>query len=112
VMVPASVTAAPLQDDGKPDDPADEMGVGTSAVIERAEEMLVGGVEDAMLGPLAERTAASDANPSARRRLLCTPVLVCTLDTLMSAADARGGGHLGDALRLSSADLVIDEIDS
>jgi CRISPR-associated endonuclease/helicase Cas3 len=111
-IVPSSFTTDLWQDGGKPDDPADEMGVGTSAVVERAEEMLIGGVEDAMLGPLAERTAASDANPSARRRLLCTPVLVCTLDTLMSAADARGGGHLGDALRLSSADLVIDEIDS
>jgi len=104
-------TVTPLQDGGV-SEVSDEMGGGSSAVIERAEEMLNGGGEDAVMGPLAERTAASDANPSARRRLLCTPILVCTLDTLMSAADARGGGHLGDALRLSSADLVIDEIDS
>ena len=108
----APSTTVPLQDDGMPGEPTGEMGGGTSAAVECAEEMLVGGVEDAMMGPLAERAAASDTNPSARRRLLCTPVLVCTLDTLMSAADARGGGHLGDALRLSSADLVIDEINS
>jgi CRISPR-associated endonuclease/helicase Cas3 len=112
VVIPSSFIALPLQDSRMSDDSTDGMGVGTSAIVERAADMLVGGVEDSMLGPLAERTAASDANPSARRRLLCTPVLVCTLDTLMSAADARGGGHLGDALRLSSADLVIDEIDS
>jgi hypothetical protein len=46
---PSPLTAAPWQDNGILGEFADEMGGGTSAIVERADEMLVGGVEDAML---------------------------------------------------------------
>lgn len=44
--------------------------------------------------------------------LLSAPILVSTVDTLMSAADARRGGHVIKTLRVATADLVIDEIDN
>ena len=46
------------------------------------------------------------------RKLLYAPVLVCTIDHLMSAVEStRGGHHILPSLRLMSSDLVIDEID-
>lgn len=85
---------------------------GTSAQHEDANSILIGGSEDIFVNPLAERVIQRDRNPSHRRQMLSTPILVATIDTLMSVADARRGGHLGDALRLAWADLVLDEIDS
>ncbi|WP_130470798.1 hypothetical protein [Candidatus Magnetaquicoccus inordinatus] len=45
-------------------------------------------------------------------RFLATPVVVATVDQLMAAADGRRTSYLVAALRLLSADLVLDEIDS
>ncbi|MDN5279898.1 MAG: CRISPR-associated endonuclease/helicase Cas3 [Clostridiales bacterium] len=46
------------------------------------------------------------------RQLLYAPLLVCTIDHLMSATESiRGGHHILPCLRLMSSDLVIDEID-
>jgi CRISPR-associated endonuclease/helicase Cas3 len=45
------------------------------------------------------------------RRLLKTPVIVATLDSVMKLADGRRGGHLVHALRVLSSDLIIDEVD-
>lgn len=85
---------------------------GTDAQPEVERDIIVGGNADPAINHLAARTADLDENKERRRRMLATPILVSTVDRLMSAADARGGGHLGDTLRLFSADLVIDEIDS
>ncbi len=46
------------------------------------------------------------------RRLLLTPLLVCTIDHLIAATEGvRGGDQIMPLLRLMSSDLVIDEID-
>lgn len=45
-------------------------------------------------------------------RMLQTPVLVATVDTLIDAAQPLYGGHLAATLRAMSADLVLDEADS
>lgn len=46
------------------------------------------------------------------RHLLYAPVLVCTIDHIMSATESIKGGHqILPGLRLMSSDLVIDEID-
>ncbi|MBF0113327.1 MAG: hypothetical protein HQK74_11440, partial [Desulfamplus sp.] len=46
------------------------------------------------------------------RKFLYAPVLVCTIDHLMSATETkRGGRYMLPALRLLSSDLVIDEVD-
>jgi CRISPR-associated endonuclease/helicase Cas3 len=45
-------------------------------------------------------------------RMLGTPIVVCTIDQLMAAADARRTSYLVAALRLMSADLVLDEVDN
>jgi hypothetical protein len=50
----------------------------------------------------------SDPNVS----LLAAPILVSTIDILMAAADAQRGSHVLKTLRVATADLVIDEIDS
>ncbi|MBF0372598.1 MAG: hypothetical protein HQL39_04185, partial [Alphaproteobacteria bacterium] len=44
-------------------------------------------------------------------RMLATPALICTIDTLMPAAHPLRGGHLAAMMRLASADLIVDEID-
>lgn len=102
--------AAPVMDDA--DWEGDTLTGGSDALREEADLLATGGNADRVLNRMAERLCASDRNRSARQRMLTTPVLVTTLDTLMSAADPRGGGHLGDTVRVSSADLVIDEVDS
>jgi len=46
------------------------------------------------------------------KAFLYAPVLVCTIDHLMGAAETkRGGKYILPSLRLMSSDLVIDEID-
>ncbi|GAB4278243.1 MAG: type I-F CRISPR-associated helicase Cas3f [Candidatus Rifleibacteriota bacterium] len=46
------------------------------------------------------------------RQLLYAPILVCTIDHLISATESiKGGHHILPCLRLMSSDLVIDEID-
>ena len=46
------------------------------------------------------------------RQFLYAPVLVCTIDHIMSATETqRGGRYILPSLRLMSSDLVIDEID-
>lgn len=46
------------------------------------------------------------------RKFLYAPVLVCTIDHMMSATECRRGGrYILPSLRLMSSDLVIDEVD-
>ncbi|MGD9823361.1 type I-F CRISPR-associated helicase Cas3f [Desulfobacter sp.] len=46
------------------------------------------------------------------RKLLYAPILVCTIDHIISATETtRGGRYILPVLRLMSSDLVIDEID-
>ncbi|MBO3713607.1 MAG: hypothetical protein J5X23_01120 [Candidatus Accumulibacter sp.] len=44
-------------------------------------------------------------------RMITTPVLAATLDTVMKLADGRRGSYLTHLLRLASSDLIIDEVD-
>lgn len=46
------------------------------------------------------------------RRFLKAPITVATVDSLMKVADARRSGHDIQALRVATADLVLDEIDA
>lgn len=47
-----------------------------------------------------------------RRKLLVSPVLVCTIDHLMPSVEStRGGAQIIPLMRLMSSDLVIDEVD-
>ncbi len=47
-----------------------------------------------------------------QKKFLYAPVLVCTIDLIMSATETkRGGRYIPPCLRLMSSDLVIDEID-
>jgi CRISPR-associated endonuclease/helicase Cas3 len=45
------------------------------------------------------------------RRMLSSPVLVCTIDYLMGGADWRKSGHILPQLRLMTSDIILDEID-
>ena len=46
------------------------------------------------------------------KAFLYKPVLTCTIDHLMAATETkRGGKYILPSLRLSSSDLVIDEVD-
>jgi CRISPR-associated endonuclease/helicase Cas3 len=45
------------------------------------------------------------------RRMLCSPVLVCTIDYLMGGADWRKSQHILPQLRLMTTDVILDEID-
>ena len=60
--------------------------------------------------PGLDRLFAADTISKARS-ILAPPVLVCTLDTVAAAADARRASHLVATLRVANSDLVIDEID-
>jgi CRISPR-associated endonuclease/helicase Cas3 len=44
-------------------------------------------------------------------RMITTPVLAATLDTVMKLADGRRGSYLSHLLRMASSDLIIDEVD-
>ena len=50
-------------------------------------------------------------NPS-NREFLETPVIACTVDKLIAAADAKKSGHLVATLRCASSSLILDEFDS
>jgi len=86
--------------------------VGTDA--EQVEEAIVvtpaGTTTDHILPKSTARLINVDPT-SPNSALLASPILVATLDTLMSAADATRGRHVVKTLRTASADLVIDEID-
>lgn len=69
-----------------------------------------GASSDHILPKSTARLLRVDAT-SSNSTLLASPILVSTIDTLMSAADANRGRHVIKSLRLASADLVIDEID-
>ena len=45
------------------------------------------------------------------RSIVAPAILVCTLDTVAAAADARRASHLVATLRIATSDLVLDEID-
>lgn len=51
-------------------------------------------------------------NDYASASFLATPIVVATIDQLMDVADAKRTSYIIAALRLSSSDLVIDEIDA
>jgi CRISPR-associated endonuclease/helicase Cas3 len=61
--------------------------------------------------PLPEALARHIGDGQRARQILAPPVLVTTIDHLMSAADQRRTSYVVAALRLLTADLVIDEID-
>ena len=47
-----------------------------------------------------------------RRKLIYSPILVCTIDHIMGATETiKGGRYILPSLRLMSSDLVIDEVD-
>lgn len=58
-------------------------------------------------------TAPSQKNKAEKNKaFLYKPVLVCTIDHIMAATETkRGGKYILPSLRLSSSDLVIDEVD-
>lgn len=86
--------------------------VGTDA--EQVDEAIVvtpaGTTTDHILPKSTARLINVDPT-SPNSAFLASPILVATLDTLMSAADATRGRHVVKSLRVASADLVIDEID-
>ncbi|WP_038835315.1 type I-F CRISPR-associated helicase Cas3f [Yersinia pseudotuberculosis] len=52
------------------------------------------------------------SNNDRLKRLLCAPVLVCTIDHLIPATESlRGGKQIAPMLRLLTSDLVLDEPD-
>lgn len=55
--------------------------------------------------------SAAQSNGPMIRRMQTSPLVVATIDHLMPAADARRSWHLPAMLRVSSSDLIIDEID-
>ena len=61
---------------------------------------------------IPEEGLATVLKKSKDKAFLYAPVLVCTIDHLMSATETkRGGKYILPSLRLMSSDLVIDEID-
>ena len=44
-------------------------------------------------------------------KMISTPILAATLDTVMKLSDARRGGYLSHFLRIATSDLIIDEVD-
>lgn len=61
------------------------------------------------LPPSLVKHVGEDASAAA---FLASPVVVATIDQIMAVADARRTSYVLAALRLASADLVLDEIDS
>ncbi len=84
---------------------------GTDADEQAVDGLVVGGWDEP-LPRYAERVVQGDRNPDFRRLMLSSPILICTVDSLASVADARRGRHLGDALRIATSDLILDEIDA
>ncbi|MDR0577592.1 MAG: type I-F CRISPR-associated helicase Cas3f [Candidatus Accumulibacter sp.] len=76
------------------------------ALIEESDHVLFEG-QTSVDGPLAKMTRDENI-----RRLLFAPLLVCTIDHLTPATEARRGGRqIAPMLRLMSGDLVLDELD-
>lgn len=78
---------------------------GAALLQEHAWVHYEGSLEDGPINRWLER------NPDAQR-LLAAPVLICTVDHLISATEGIRGGHqIAPMLRLMSGDLVLDEPD-
>ncbi|MBO9489124.1 type I-F CRISPR-associated helicase Cas3 [Endozoicomonas sp. G2_1] len=61
---------------------------------------------------IPEQTLTTILTGQRERKFLYAPVLVCTIDHIISATETkRGGRYILPSLRLMSSDLVIDEID-
>jgi CRISPR-associated endonuclease/helicase Cas3 len=60
---------------------------------------------------IKEKFATLFAKNKKAVKLLCAPVVVCTIDHLMPASENTKGRYILPTLRLLSSDLVIDEID-
>ena len=69
---------------------------------------LVGGGSSPDLG---ERMRTLRCFKDREARMITTPVLAATLDTVMKLADGRRGSYLTHLLRMASSDLIIDEVD-
>ncbi len=69
---------------------------------------LVGGGSSPDLG---ERLRTLRCFDDRQVRMITTPVLAATLDTVMKLADGRRGSYLTHLLRMASSDLIIDEVD-
>jgi hypothetical protein len=67
--------------------------------------------ENASVWQLPEIYAAQ-LSTHRKHQMLAAPVLVCTVDYLMQAADWRRSGRLVAQLRLMSSDILLDEIDA
>lgn len=75
--------------------------------------VVVGGATPDLPDALARFAIPGERSASALRTaaMLAAPILVCTVDTVMAAADRRFGRHLGAMARILTSDLVLDEID-
>lgn len=82
-----------------------------SASMDNLEADLLDGTEDVDqdLPPQLQQLLATEPN---KRLLLTAPILVSTVDYLVAAANPNRSRHLYATLRLMTADLVLDEIDS
>ena len=80
---------------------------------ESAEELLDNELDyEAMPHADFMNTLFSQNNPEKNKAFLYKPVLVCTIDHIISATETkRGGKYILPSLRLLSSDLVIDEVD-
>jgi CRISPR-associated endonuclease/helicase Cas3 len=86
------------------DSPFDEQGAESREVLSDQEAN--------WQGVLPEEELTTVLTSEKDRKLLHAPVLVCTIDHIMSATETkRGGRYILPWLRLMSSDLVIDEID-
>ena len=82
-----------------------------SANLDNATADALDGMEDVDqdLPPQLQQLLATEPN---KRLLLTAPILVATVDYLVAAANPNRSRHLYANLRLMTADLVLDEIDS
>ena len=67
-------------------------------------------------GAFSQHDLPQEFVPQLRRKadeaLLLAPVLICTIDYLMNAADWRRSRHLLASLRLAGSDIILDEVDA
>ncbi len=82
-----------------------------SATAENLEVYAIDGSEDVdqALPPQLDKLLEREPN---KRLLLTAPILVSTVDYLISAANPNRSRHLYASLRLMTSDLVLDEVDS
>lgn len=88
--------------------------VGIEEIGSESLEELLGNELDYSAMPQADFMDALFPQNQAERNkaFLYKPVLACTIDHIMSATETkRGGKYILPSLRLSSSDLVIDEVD-